>query len=756
MLLLGATLSTVFAISACGGLGNSTGGGSSNSDASSGGASSGVLDNIDEETVVGGDTAATTESKITITGATDIYLSVNAKNIEDWALKVTATQGDETHLVEVDTSKIKFGEKGTYQATYSYQTESVTVNVTVYDAPTIAIDGAASVELKYSEVYQKLIQGIVAKDCYDMPLDVQVYSYGGAKNADGSFNQGQFTIKFAAIDNAGQIVFVERSVNIVADKAPVLETDYSYDVEDEKFILDLDAEDYNAFLTLSIAGKAVPSDSLKKESGKIYVDGAYIYSVCEKEQAYDMRVMTSYGYSDSSFTMTDSGIVAYDDSDIVAFARTHYKCFESFALPEITLTNSMQEATPTYELFFGDDEIALEDGAFNVDTEGEYTFKVTLRVGQVCEYSIKTYYDLGFENGACYDETTDLTAVLLKDYTLQKYVITCPALKTTVLKFAAGDDATAFNAKLAALNKKYVYELKATATNADGREMTQTTQFTVADSSKTQTALSDRASVENGDFAPKKGQYTSLQYTFETVGGRTGAYRWYSNEPTAASTKTLLGFGDKFKDQLTAGRYVTFDIYVQKAINVCAFFPGNEKRLWLDMKYYDPNSDVYKILDTDTDEIKAEKEKAYQTYLAYYAGVRFFDDKGVQITTGGGFNSGAFNGKWITVEVELPMPKLGNETLDIPNDNSSDYCGISVYNERYEGVYDGGDDSKATYILNVKVSDVKYMDDTTVNDSAPIEDGSQSGGSGGNDSGSEDGGSADFTEDDAIIKDLWA
>ena len=103
------------------------------------------------------------------------------------------------------------------------------------------------------------------------------------------------------------------------------------------------------------------------------------------------------------------------------------------------------------------------------------------------------------------------------------------------------------------------------------------------------------------------------------------------------------------------------------------------------------------------------------------------------------------------------MPKLGNETLDKPNDVTSDYCGISVYNERYEGIYDGGDDSKATYILNVKVSDVKYMDDTTVNDSAPIEDDSQSGGSGGgNEGGSEDGGSADFTEDDAIIKDLWA
>ena len=738
ILLCVAVVASTLALSACNCSGKNPDSGSSDG----GGSSSGVVDNIDSEIVVGGDTNDTVETAVTITGATDIHLSKKATDIDEWSDKVTARKGNETYPVTVDISAIKFGEMGTYKATYSYLTETVTVKVTVYDSPSIVINGATEIELKYSEVYQKLTDGIVAKDCFGETLATQIYSYGGARNGDGSFEQGRFTIKYAAIDNAGQIVFAERSVTIVEEKSPVLAQDYVYDVENESFAFALSTDDFNALITLSIDGVAVPSDKLKRKNGKVLVDGEYIYSAYEKNAEYDMRVMTAYGYSVSKFTMKDEGTVAYDDAAIVEFVKKHYCCFKSFDMPQITLTNHRQDATPVYELASGENAVTLNDGEFIVDEEGEYILRIILRKGQVLEYPVTAYYDLGFENGACYDENADLTKLLSEEYTLKKFVVKCLALNKIVLTYKAGDDIKAFNDGLAKLNKKFVYELKAVATR-NGRENSQTTQFTVADSTKTQVALSDEASYLNGEFTAKNPDYAALEYSFDKVGGRTNAFRWYSTDPTVSESKTLLRFGDSFKDTFTQGKFVTFDIFIQKPLTVCVFLPGIEKRLWLDMEYYDLDSKLYKVLETDTEEEKRVKAQNRKNYDAYYSGVRFFDEKGDRLTTGGGFQSGALSGRWITVELQLPEAKIA----DKPHDVTSNYCGISVYNNGNSGVYDGGEKNKATYISNVKVSDERIMDDATVNEEKPDEGGSSGGGGGG------EGGS---TDGDAVIKDLWS
>lgn len=684
------------------------------------------------EIVVGGNSGTTAESKIVISGAVDIDLTKRAVSIDDWAKKVSATRGDEIFEVGVDSSAVQFGTKGVYSATYSCQNESVTISVTVYEEPTISLSDNQALQVRYSEFNDKILQDVSAIDCFGQEIDVFVYSYGGAKNADGSINEGEYTVKYAAADKSGQIVYVDRAVSVSADKAPTLVSAYTYDVENDGFVFSLSEEDYQSFLTLSIDGVAVPSEYLDKKDGKIVVDGDYLYSVCTVDRKYSMRVMTSKGYGDTEFTMTDVGTVAYDDSAIKSFVEKHYECFEPFEIPKVSLTNTRQSVTPIYRLYL-DEDVAINDGVVTVLAEGVYTLEVTLRQGQVLEYSVKTFYNLGYLDGACYDSDTNLVELLRDGYTMKEITVSNISNNQIVLKYSEGDDEAELNRKLVALNKKYIYSMIVTAIDGESKELTQTTQFTVRDSATTDAVLSDENSLIGGKFAPKKTEFTSLESIDGEVFGVAGAYKWSTVDPSYSATKTVLGFGGEFQDKVNAGKYLTFSVYVQKNINLCAFFPSREIRLWLDMKYYTP--EYYETLEEN------EKNTQLANYELYYKGVRFFDADGNRITTGGGFNSGAFKDKWITIEIEIPTGKDGATVHDV----SSDYCGISVYNEANGSVYDGGDDKKATYIANVKLSTVQVMSDATLNESL---------GENGGDT-TPDIGSGEFKKEEEIIKDVW-
>lgn len=713
LLILAVAAASCLAFTACGLTYNGSGSSDSSGDGSSGNGGGGSV-------VVGGNTGSEAQSKIVINGAQNLNIGKNVTSIGDFAQKVKATRGSEELSLTVDDSAVKYGEKGVYSATYSCLTESVTITVTVYDLPTISLNEQGALNLDYSEVSKKILQGVTASDCFGADLDVFVQSYGGAKNADGSINSGSFTITYAAVDNAGQLVSVDRAVVISSAKAPVLSEAYSYDVADDNFSLALSDEDYQSFLTLSIGGTAVPSEYLSKQNGKITVSGAYLYSVCDMGVTYDMRVMASYGYADSRFVMTDEGIVAFNDSAITDFCKIYYECFAPVTLPKVSLTNSMQTATPAYSLFFGATPVALSGESVSLDNEGEYTLQVTLREGQVKTYKFQAYYNLGYANGACYTENSNVVGMLRDGYTLKRITVYCPSTQKTVLRHLAGASASDFTSGLAGLNKKYVYELTVTATNASGRELTQKTQFTVASSTNTKVALADKTTLDNGYFAVKNPDYCSLTYVYGEVAGRKGVYKWSAEDSSYSATQTLLRFGDSLGTDLVPGRYLTFSIYVQKNINVCVFLPQYEIRLWQAMKYY-------------TEEYAATLSGSeLATYENHYKGVRFFDADGNRITSGGGFNSGAFNNKWITVEIELPATKNGAAYFDI----TSAYCGVSIYNANNGGLYDGGNDSLATYVANVKISTQKIMSDSTVNNDAPA-------------------GETQFSDEEAYIKDNW-
>ena len=661
-----------------------------------------------EQIVVGGNSVDDTEKNaIRIVGAKDLHISVTETDLDGYTSSVKAVQGEYEFDVTLDATKVQFGVQGKYTATYSYGGESVTVGVMVYNAPSITTTVQAQ-NVVYTEFYQNVYEGIQAQDGFGDKLDVQLYDTDGALNKDGSLNVGEHTITFAAIDKAGQIAYVQKTVTLSMGATPALSSTYVYDVEKDSFILPLEKSDYDSLINVSFSGNAVPNRFVNKEGESVYIDGEYLYSALTFNQAYTMRVITATGHSDCTFTMLDEGEVAVDDSAIVEFARKTHACFSEIAVPQIVLTNHKQTVNPVYTLSKDGEDVSVSNNYFTAQTEGKYILSVWLRAGQVREYELSTYYDLGFSNGSAYSSETGIANILKQEYTWKKCVVTCLATKEKVAVFNEGDDFTVFNEKVKALNKKFVYNLYAVATDAAGKILTQTTQFTL-NGIGTQSALSDNAAFSAENFGVANANITSLQYCYEEIGGRTGVYKWETNDAMASGKDTALCFGEAFRDKLKPGQYITFDIYTQKAIELYAYLPQFSKYLWLNMTEYADNES------------------------ANLSGIRFYNQKG-ELLTAGGFSSGAFVNQWITVEIKLPEKDANGNLLEQAFDVGNYQCGIGTWSAN-KGVYTGGDDSKATYIANVKISDTQFMTDVTENEVVDT---------------------SNNETNDVIIKDLWA
>ncbi|MBR2375622.1 MAG: hypothetical protein IKA88_04985 [Clostridia bacterium] len=661
-----------------------------------------------EQIVVGGNSASDIENdKIRIVGAKDLHISVRETSLDAYTSSVRAVQGEYEFDVALDSTKVNFGVQGTYSATYSYGGESVTINVTIYNAPSIA-NSMQTQNVVYTEFYQKIYEGIQAQDGFGNALDIQLYDTDGALNKDGSLNVGEHTLTFAAIDQAGQIVYVDKTVTIEMGATPSLSAAYTYDVEKDSFIIPLQKTDYDSLISVSFAGIAVPNRFVNKADGKVYIDGAYLFDALSFDQAYAMRVITATGHSDCTFTMLDEGKVAVDDGAILEFARKTHACFSEITVPQMLLTNYKQTATPVYTLTKDGEEVGMSDNRFTAQTEGKYILSVLLRAGQVREYELYTYYDLGFSNGSAYSSETGIVKVLKQGYTWKKCVVTCLATNEKVAVFNEGDNFDSFNEKVKALNKKFVYKLYVVASNESGEFLTQTTQFTL-NGKGTQSVLTENGEFSSEKFSVANTAVTSLEYCYQEIGGRTGVYKWESNDSTASGKDSALCFGEAFRNELKPGRYITFDIYTQKAIDLYAYLPQFNKYLWYDMEKYVGNEQ------------------------ANYSGIRFYNQKGELLTTGG-FSSGAFVNQWITVEMKLPEKDANGNVLEQAFDVGNYQCGIGIWTAN-KGVYTGGDTSKATYIANVKISDAQFMTDVTENEVIDT---------------------SNNALEDVIIKDLWA
>lgn len=617
-------------------------------------------------TTLGGESAGGVEDKYEIEGALDIHVSVDVTDISVYTNKVTATNGEDTVAVAADVSKVNFGTAGIYELTYSYDDVVETVSVYIYNAPTITLADGARTTYAYSEYYLGVTDGITAKDSFNNDLDVRIFDNKGAENSDGSLEVGSYTFTFAAVDMAGQIVYVDKDVTITAETSPVLADSYTYDVEEETYAIELSEADYDTYLSISLAGVTIPGIYAEKVDGKIILNGDYLYSVVKPGSTVNMRLLTSYGYDNATFTLTDVGEVAYNDEELELFCSKTYECFEDLGLPAVEITNPRQTERISYELY-KDGELCSEGRTVNFKKDGAYTLKVTIR-GKVIEYKMNSFYNLGFATGRAYKDSEGLVAEIKEGYTLVSYKVENVARETLLTYDAASDTDGSkfeeFNTEFKKLSKKPSYILTATVSHPDYGVISQQCDFTIIPEGYTVIG-SEKEHLDNGSVYAYFPDRTPLTLEYGNIGGRTSAYRWEALANHSAQS-TMVSFAKSNASVLKKGMYLTFDIYCSSGITLTWF--ANNQSFYL---YNQVSQSSYDGMFT------------------------FFDANGEKITSGSIWG-GSFNKKWITIQIKLHVDfEFGNS-----------WRGLSTCTNTMFG--------KSIYLANFKVSDKsrEYIDHT--------------------------------------------
>ncbi len=633
------------------------------------------------EVTVGGTDSSVTVDVYSIENAKDIHITLTETDLAKHTDLVSALDNGETMPVEVNSSGVTFGVAGKYDLTYTYKDKSQKVNVYIYGAPTMSFTqaGGQAITVDYAEASEKIYENISAKNSFGEDLEVQLLSDGGMYT--GIFlNDGVFTLNFVAVDKAGQKVYLTRTVTVLAGtKAPVLEAVYNYDVADDKFVLELDREDYVNFIALAINGEPISSEYCVKANDVITIDGNYLCNALPNRQNQVLKVSTTYGVSQATFNVVDEKGVSVDDQGIVEFAKELYEVGGTYSIPQMVLTNDRQIIPAvTYKVFSGAVEVS-NNGKFIPTEDGDYRLEVNVR-GEIFNYQLKAYYNLGFTNGMAISKTTGFVETLKQGYTLVSYKVTYLD-NQPLFSYVAGDsalgDIQVFKNKIKQLNTKYRYNLTIYATGSDSLTVSQKIYFTVVNQDVT-TILSTKEQLDKFNMYPNKPTAT-LEYATANIDGLEGSFKWTALT-SSATTATSLRFNSSFISLLKQDAYLTFDIYATSSI-----LPY----LMISTKSNDNNSNVYLWGNAGSPTGSAARDW------------KIFDFNGNQITDKN-FNAGSLCGQWVTIQIKIPYSLIDGE-----------WNGLGMWDSRHY--------SSNVYLANVKVSANPFMEDTF--DNSTLKDG---------------------------------
>ncbi len=653
---------------------------------------SGVIPNTGESIVVGGtENGGGQTVTIDIVGAEDIYLTPQATNIDKYVAKVSATEDGRSYSVVADVSNVQFGVLGTYEVTYSYKDESVKVNVYIIGEPTITDGGISTLTVAYHEARVKIYEGLSAVDALGNELDVQLLDDGGMYS--GVFlNAGNFNLTFVAIDKAGQAVQLTRSVTVQASTyTPTLAAGYNYDVKDDTFILLLQEEDYQSFIALCLNGEVIADDYYVRENNSIIFDGNYLcdtFATFEDRKGIELKLVSSYGIGTSVLDIVDEGAVSYADQELQAFAVSTIYSEKSYTIPSVTLTNSRQIGiTPTYTVYKGEEVFATGNTVLFGDM-GDYSLVVDLR-GKKLTYNFSVAYDLGFANGTVYNNETGLNTAIKEGHEVLSYEVRYYNDNDLIFSYLkdSGDDRadlSAFLAKFKQLNTKYKYLLTVYASKqSDGSMVSQSVNFTMADATTT-SILSTEEDLNNRGMYVNDSTTTSLEYSATKIDGISGAFKWVDLK-NGDSALNMLRINGNYLDKLTAGSYLTFDLYITNPLTLCLFNSGIGNLLY----------------GTCGPAISAGEGKDANAELYLY------DENGDLITDSKSVLNGTkLTKQWVTVELKM--------LADMTNAN---YEGLVSYTSTLFG--------NDVYLANIRASENSLMTDVRDNAllaNAPIDE----------------------------------
>lgn len=665
--------------------------------------------NGNSSVVVGGEVLGGAENEVQIFGADDWHIPVNAQ--VDFTQGVYAQVGDDTFTVSVDFSKVNLTAQGEYSISYSFENTVIEKRVFVYGDISFT-DSTPSVTLAYSDAYELMSAGFVAKDSFGNDLDVQLLSADGLVNKDGTLNIGTYSAQFIVVDKAGQSKKLTRSVTVTAESAPTVSSAIVYDVADESLIIPLQ----NANITgISVDGKLATLEFVTITKDSLILDGAWVYSLCSINESVQIRLISATGWAQSTLTVKDEKAVQYDDSAIVAFADKCYACDSEVALPEITLTNRRQRVTPIYRFVKGSNSTEAEN-AFTFTKSGIYKLQVDLR-GDILEYDIETYFDLGLKDGMVFNLEQGFDLTYNGNYQVVGYALTDKTEQTLYAEYRDGSKTftmTAFKDAFTRLNVSQKYRLIATALNGSATISQAVDCYIVKKAG--QSVLSEKADGDNGNMYAWNSSKTALNYIYKEVSGRRGVFQWTPlSTGNINNESSILSFGSSYIAQMKKGTYLTFDVYTDSAF--APFFYTNSA--WFGL-WDSVAGGTY---------FATKVDKGSRTDITSYTAPVFakvYDENGVQLTKGS-FSAGSFNNKWVTVEICLP------EDMGYPSaDGKYNYNGLAIYPS---GNANGTLVGKNIYLSNVRISDSSLMNDTTSNPLVPD--------------------NADSNEGTGVIVDLW-
>ena len=614
--------------------------------------------------VVGGVDVGTNHGETVFYKADDlrVTLSVTADTIEHGAyvyengLKVG---------VDLDVSKVAFGTAGEYEIVYRYGEDAVNKKIYIYNVPEIS--GTESVSVTFSNAPLEVFGGLTAKDSFGENIDLQILDDGGMMELDGSYNIGTFTVKFVAVDKAGQVAEFNRTVTVTSIKNPVVSGTHAFDVNDESFSFTLeDDDDCASFVGVSFDGTGVPAEYITKSGNTFTIDNEFFYnymlnnqlvSDLENGDKHVMSVMTSKGKTKTEFTLNDKQDVVYDMSAITEFSYEYYPCFTDIKVEKIALLNKYQRVTPVYKAIQGDTEILLENNMVNLPFDGKWTLEIDLR-GEKVYSEIETYYDLGYKNGTIYGPSNPFKNNLPEGYSLLAFEVRENASGNKVAVCEDINQLNAFTAVVNSLNAKKVYTLTTKALKGE-QIYTQETNFAITKSGVS--VLGDDTDSDNAYMKEPLSAY--LTYTQKEVGGRRGAYRWGSDVENVTSDLAAIRFSEDIRKDMKKDYYITFDIYVSNRTTLTfSLDKTHSYRLWGE---YDDD-----------------------------APIRYFDESGVEINA----DLPLKGAKWVTVEIKIEAESV------------IDTAGISFW------VGTDTISNQEIYFANFKVSQSSCMDDNTVNE----------------------------------------
>lgn len=254
---------------------------------------------------------------------------------------------------------------------------------------------------------------------------------------------------------------------------------------------------------------------------------------------------------------------------------------------------------------------------------------------------------VGLPAGMTFAKADGLNPVITEGFTVESYEVK-NASGEVFATYNKGDDYAAFNTTVKALNSKisFVLEYKV---SFGGEELEQVSEFMLFDEGDTSIL---NLSAQDGNMYAYYPENVSISMV-NGVGGRANAWQWSALVEVSASD-TRLVFDASVAGELTAGRYISFDIYSTK--NIAPYWSVPDAYLYNPVDSYDSSS------------------------------YNFYDADGYRLMSGSLWD-GLCKNKWITVEY-----KLASNYLADSKDN-----GLGVINTSLFG--------NEVYIDNFMVSD---------------------------------------------------